>query len=624
MNGPLIRTIAEVEAFEQIPLEKRIDAWTIPAAVTKGASLNPDAVALYYLLDANPDEVPLAVTYAQLLGKVRQTANLLRRLFGGKDGVVGVLLPLMPENFFLVAGAPAAGILCPANWAMNAAQVAGIFNAAKVEVLVSLGPSPGFNIWETSCEVLKLAPGIRHVLQVRGPKGTVDTDKDFAALISRESADGFAFERDLRPEDTAIYCPTGGTTGLSKLAKLSHRGIAYKCHGFQWILGYLPGDVYLGGPSLFHSGGIVYGALTTLANGVTDLIVSPHGFRAPKSRENFWRLVERYRVTEIAVPPTMMAALNSLPRPNADLSSLKKYSNTGSTGLPAATARAFEDKFGVRVLGNYGLTENTTSAALSPRGCEPRFGASGIRLPYTQIKTVVVSRDGTCVRDTSDGEPGLIALTGPGVISGYVDESLNQRLFFPDGWLNTGDLGRIDSDGYIWVTGRSKDLIIRGGNNLDPRVIDETLLQHPAVELACAVAKPDTYAGEVPVAYVQLRQGATVSAEEIKAFARANIPERGAAPVEINIIDKMPLTGVAKIFKPPLRCDAAQRAFTSALASLNCGVSASVEVVDDPTCGMRARIMLKSSTGGRIAEAEARAKAIMDAYTTVYELAWQS
>src|SRR3974390_903353 len=185
MNLPLIRSLADVEAFEQVPLEQRVDAWTLPEVVARGAALNPDGIALYCLEDADPEEVPLKFTYGELLGKVRQTANLLRRLFGGRNGVVATLLPLVPENYFLTLGAPAAGILSPVNWAMKPAQIAGVLNAAKAEVLVPLGPTPGFDIWETSLEVRKLAPGIRHVLQVRGPNGTVDEDKDFAALIAR-------------------------------------------------------------------------------------------------------------------------------------------------------------------------------------------------------------------------------------------------------------------------------------------------------------------------------------------------------------------------------------------------------------------------------------------------------
>lgn len=624
MNLPLIRTLADVEAFEQVPLEQRVDAWTLPEVVARGAALNPDGTALYYLENADPEEVPLRFTYGELMGKVRQTANLLRRLFGGRNGVVGALLPLVPENYFLTLGAPAAGILSPVNWAMKPPQIAATLNASKAEVLVTLGPTPGFDIWETSVEVLKLAPGIRHVLQVRGPNGTVDEDKDFAALIAKERAPEFAFERDLRPEDTAIYCATGGTTGLPKLAKLSHRGIAYKCHAYHWVTGHGPGHVWLAGNPLFHSGGIVNRTFSPISHGVTLVMVSPHGFRAPKSRSNYWKLIEKYRVTEISVPPTMLAALIDRPTGGADLSSLQKFANTGSAGLPVATARAFKEKLGVTIRPNYGLTENTASAALSPRWGNPPDGASGIRLPYTRIKTVIVDRDGAYVRDGAPGESGVMAVKGPGVISGYLDASLDRKLFFPEGWLNTGDLGRIDEDGYLWITGRVKDLIIRGGNNIDPSIIDETLLQHPAVELAAAVGRPDAYAGELPVAYVQLRAGASASADEIREFARERIPERGAAPAEVYIVERMPLTEVSKILKPPLRCDAARRAFEAALGPLSArGVSAVVEVSDEPSTGMRARITL-ASPGARDAAAEAEARAIMDAYTIPSELAWRS
>ena len=258
------------------------------------------------------------------MGKVRQTANLLRRLFRWRNGVTGVLLPLVPENYFLLCGAPSAGILCPVNWAMKPPQIAAILNAAHAEVLVSLGPCPGFDIWETTLEVLKLAPGIKHVIQVRGPAGAVDADRDFTAMIAGERDDDLAFERELRPGDTAIYCATGGTTGLPKLAPLSHRGIAYKCHAYAWVLGHGPGDAWLAGSPLFHSGGIVNRTFSPISHGVTIVIVSPYGFRAPESRSNYWKLVEKYRVTEISAPPTMLAALIDRPTQGADLSTLHK------------------------------------------------------------------------------------------------------------------------------------------------------------------------------------------------------------------------------------------------------------------------------------------------------------
>ena len=152
--------------------------------------------------------------------------------------------------------------------------------------------------------------------------------------------------------------------------------------------------------------------------------------------------------------------------------------------------------------------------------------------------------------------------------------------------------------------------------------MEAPLLQPPAVGLAAAVGRPDAYAGELPVAYVQLKSGATASPDEIKAFARAGISERGAAPSDVYIIDKLPLTEVGKIFKPPLRCEAAQRAFSVALAGLAAGVSASVEVNEVPGSGMRARVTLSSSTAGSDTAAEAKARQIMDAHTMAYDVVW--
>jgi fatty-acyl-CoA synthase len=155
-----------------------------------------------------------------------------------------------------------------------------------------------------------------------------------------------------------------------------------------------------------------------------------------------------------------------------------------------------------------------------------------------------------------------------------------------DGWLDSGDLGRLDKDGYLWLTGRSKDLIIRGGHNIDPIVIEEALVRHPAVETAAAVGLPDTYAGELPMAFVQLRPGASATPDELREFCRQEIPERAAVPVQVVPIPQMPLTGVGKIFKPALRLDAAQRAFEAALTPIKAeGVTVEVTVRNDATHG---------------------------------------
>ena len=148
---------------------------------------------------------------------------------------------------------------------------------------------------------------------------------------------------------------------------------------------------------------------------------------------------------------------------------------TGSTAFPAEIARQLEKMCGVRMMASYGATEYTQNVAQPPRDGDPRYGSAGLRLPYTQIKIVDIDEAGRIVREHGVDQIGLIVVKGPSVTPGYVDEAANKGILLPDGWFNSGDLGRIDADGYLWITGRAKDIIIRGGHNIDPTVIEETL-----------------------------------------------------------------------------------------------------------------------------------------------------
>jgi fatty-acyl-CoA synthase len=194
-------------------------------------------------------------------------------------------------------------------------------------------------------------------------------------------------------------------------------------------------------------------------------------------------------------------------------------------------------------------------------------------------------------------------MRGPQVTPGYLDPRHDKGAMLADGWLDSGDLGRLDKDGYLWLTGRSKDLIIRGGHNIDPIVIEEALVRHPAVETAAAVGLPDTYAGELPMAFVQLKPGAEVTPDELREFCRREIAERAAVPVQVVPIPMMPLTGVGKIFKPALRLDAAQRAFEAALAPLEAeGTAAEVIVRNDATHGTLAVVRIDGGPSDAVAK----------------------
>jgi fatty-acyl-CoA synthase len=190
-------------------------------------------------------------------------------------------------------------------------------------------------------------------------------------------------------------------------------------------------------------------------------------------------------------------------------------------------------------------------------------------VPYSRVRVVKVDPQGGCAGDCATDEIGVVAMAGPGVFSGYRSERHNQDAFVEPGWVNSGDLGRLDADGYLWITGRAKDLVIRGGHNIDPQPIEEILFGHPAVSLAAMVGQPDVYAGELPVAYVQAKPGASVDTDALVDYVRERTPERAAVPVAIHLVDPMPLTGVGKVFKPALRWDAAKRVAGRMLADLS-------------------------------------------------------
>jgi fatty-acyl-CoA synthase len=263
--------------------------------------------------------------------------------------------------------------------------------------------------------------------------------------------------------------------------------------------------------------------------------------------------------------------------------------------MPVELFRTFQDRTGIRILEGYGLTEGTCVSSVNPPLGERKVGSIGLRLPGQAMKAVVVDESGRYIRDCVADEVGQLVISGPNVFVGYTRPEQNSSIWteLGDGgrWLNTGDLGRCDHDGYFWLTGRRKELIIRGGHNIDPAAIEEPLHRHPAVQIAAAVGRPDMHAGELPVAYVQLKPGTTATEAELAEFLRHEINERAALPKGIRIVDAMPLTGVGKIFKPALKRRETADALRSAL--VEAGVEdATVSLIDDTSRGISLHVEL--------------------------------
>jgi fatty-acyl-CoA synthase len=568
---------AELRAFEQVPYADRIAAASTYDAIKLGAAHHPDAPAIKFLANADPSDNPVVISYRDFLGRVTQAANMFHALGVGKDDVVSFLLPLLPDAFVTLFGAEAAGIANPVNPLLESHQIAEILEAADTKVLVALGPMPGTDIWQKVEQVRGKLKHLKAIVQV-GPGDPAHGIYSFAELIKTQPSDRLVSGRTFAGSDIAAYFHTGGTTGTPKLVRHTHTNQVYQAWAVSLMLKSRPGANLLFGMPLFHVGGSLTQVLTTLTVGGCLVVLSPAGWRNPASVKNIWALIDRFKCEAFSSVPTVLAAALTIPPGNADISSLK-FAAAGGSAIPIAVGSAIQDKMKLPVLEVYGMTETSSVHTIAYPARPIRLGSAGMPVPYSRVRVVKLDADGRYERDCKPDEIGVVTMAGPGVFGGYLNDIHNKGAFVEDGWVNSGDLGRLDADGYLWITGRAKDLVIRGGHNIDPAPIEEIMFQHPAVGLAAVVGQPDAYAGELPVGYVQLKPGASVQPGELESWVRERTPERAAVPVQIIAIDPMPLTGVGKVFKPKLRWDAAGRVFDGVLTPLReRGIDCKVEV----------------------------------------------
>jgi fatty-acyl-CoA synthase len=582
----------DVRAFEQVPYGDRIAAQSTYEAIKLAASRFADAPAIQFLANADPADPPIVITYRDFIARVTQAANMFHSLGVGPNDVVSFLLPLLPEAFVTLFGAEAAGIANPVNPLLEPHQIAEILEAASTSVLVTLGPVPGTDIWQKVEKVRGQLKHLKAVVTVPGPSDPASGIYSFNDLIKQQPSDHFVSGRKISSNEVAAYFHTGGTTGTPKLVRHTHANQVYQAWGCNLLLKSAPGKNLLFGMPLFHVGGSLTQALTMLTAGDCLVVLSPSGWRNPNSVKNLWALVERFRPEAFSSVPTVLAAAMSVPRGNADISSLR-FAAAGGSAIPVAVGSAIQDKLKLPVLEVYGMTETSSIHTIAYSDRPIRLGSAGLPLPYSRVRIVKLDADGNFERDCATDEIGVVIMAGPGVFGGYLNEVHNKNAFVDRVWVNSGDLGRLDADGYLWITGRAKDLVIRGGHNIDPGPIEDIMFEHPSVVFAAVVGQPDAYAGELPVGYVQLKPGVRVEPGELESWVRERTPERAAVPVQIVPIDPMPLTGVGKVFKPQLRWDAAKRVFTGVLTPLmERGVDCRVEVGAHGSHGSIATIRL--------------------------------
>ena len=604
---PKFASVADRDAVEaEMTWAERKVPTTIYQFLSETRAAHGARPAISFQITSGPKDRAETVTWTELHKRVTQAANLLRRLGVQEGDTVAYLLPNCTEAAVALLAGATAGIVNPINPLLEPEQIAAILRETKAKVLVTLKAFPKSEVAQKAAEAVRHAPGVKTVLEVdlnrylgppkswivplirpKNPVAHKADVLDFNRAAAREP-EQLAFA-DSTGDRVAAYFHTGGTTGMPKVAQHKYSGMIYN----GWLGGRLlfsKEDVLICPLPMFHVFAAYPILMSCIASGAHMVMPTPAGYRGDGVFDNFWKLVERWQVTFLITVPTAIAALMQRPV-DADVSSLR-IAISGSAPLPIELYNRFKAATGVEIAEGYGLTEATCLVSCNPVDGMKKVGSVGVVLPHTHVRILHNSASGEVIRECGVDEVGEICVANPGVFEGstYTEVDKNHGLFAEDRYLRTGDLGRLDGDGYLWITGRAKDLIIRGGHNIDPAEIEEAMSSHPAVAFAGAIGQPDAFAGELPCVYVELVAGAEVSVAELTEHARSHVHERAALPKHVEILPELPKTAVGKIFKPELRKRAIRRVYDAALAEAGLAVRVA-EVVEDKRRGLVARLV---------------------------------
>ena len=620
--------MADRNAIEtEMPWSERDIAKTLWQQLTRTAAEFPQRPAVSYQLLSGPADKAETVSWAQLRDRTAQAANLFRSLGVGEKDVVAYVLPNCNETVYALLGGAVAGIVNPINPLLEAEQIGAILRETNAKVVVTLKAFPKTEVAQKMAEAVRHAPGVHTVLEIdlnryltppkswivplirpKNPGNHHAAVKDFVSEMKKQPTN-LQFD-DSAGDRIAAYFHTGGTTGMPKVAQHKYSGMLYN----GWLghkLLFTETDSVMCPLPLFHVFACHVILMAMICSGAHVVFPTPQGYRGEGVMDNFWKLCERWKTTFVITVPTAVSALMQR-KVDADISSIKT-AFSGSAPMPMELFKRFEAACGVTICEGYGLTEATCLVSVNPVDGEKKVGSVGISFPYTDIKITKVV-DGSPVICEVD-EVGEICVSNPGVFAGntYTEADKNKDLFHWNSHLRTGDLGRIDADGYLWITGRAKDLIIRGGHNIDPAEIEEALLTHPAVAFAGAIGQPDAHSGELPCAFVELVDGGKVTEAELIEHCRVHVHERAAQPKHMTILAELPKTAVGKVFKPDLRKHAITRVYNEALETAGVGARV-VSVIDDKKRGLVAQIAANGAS-------EAEVTGVLGAFVRPWEWA---
>ncbi len=481
--------------------------------LTRTAARNPNGVAVK-LDDAQ-------LTYAQLDAATAQVAGLLREHGVGRGDRVGVMLPNVPAFPVCYYGILRLGaVVVPMNVLLRHREVAFYLNDPDAELLFAwhgFAKDAQSGAGEAGAECLLVEPA------------------EFERLL--RDADPVPEVVEVADDDTAVILYTSGTTGTPKGAELTHANLIRNAEVSRDLFSSDPETVVLGALPLFHSFGQTCSLNATIAGGGT-LTLLPR-FEPGQALET----IARDQVSVFMGVPTMYGAMLHQPgRESADTSTLRLCVSGGSA-MPVELLRGFEDAFHCKILEGYGLSETSPVASFNHPDRERKAGSIGT--PVHGVEMKVVDDDGQELRQ---GEVGEITIRGHNVMKGYWRRPEATEETIRHGWLHTGDMAKVDEDGYFFIVDRKKDMIIRGGYNVYPREIEEVLYEHPAVREAAVVGIPHDEYGEEVAAAVALKEGESVSAEELRQFVKDQVAAY-KYPRSVWFVDELPKGPTGKILK---------------------------------------------------------------------------
>ena len=619
-----VASLDDIRALEAVSLGERDLPQTTFEALQRSVSSYADETALSFLVSASKYTEPKRWTYSEFFDQVLRAASLFRSLGIGRNDVLAFVLPNLPETHWTIWGGEAVGIVMAINPLMEAPQISELLAEANAKWVVTLALLPGVEIWERVADAVANASCVEGVL-ITSPEPYLPEEQrrmlaawskanplhppredckllDLSTEIAKGSPAKLSFALP-SPNDISSYFCTGGTTGKPKIARRTHCSEAFNAWALNMVTGDLigPGRTVLCGLPLFHANAQIVTGLAPLMAGGSIVLATPQGFRDPEVISEFWRICEAEKVTAFSAVPTVYGALlESIPENPTH----PKVGFCGAAPMPRALLTEFERRANMPVLEGYGLTEGACASTINPIAGERKVGSVGFRIPYQDLRTVRRDEGGR-VHWCGQNEIGSVCISGPNVFAGYLDERQSREVFFDDPddfgkrWLDTGDLGRLDEDGRLWLTGRQKELIIRSGHNIDPSAVEEPLSRHSAILQAAAVGYPDRKAGEVVIAFVVLADGQQTTEEELLNYARHEIHERAAWPKRIIIMDSLPTTPIGKVEKRTL----SKRAVTMVIKeeATQAGIVVDeLHVVDHPVLGMVANV--GSSDNVRLSE----------------------